>query len=75
MKRTYGVGRHTRVIPEAPGLQPWGVVTNPGSPELRVLPFPFKTVPRQGRVPRKEPRSFFPTADAGGFHSARKTDE
>src|SRR5215472_18259775 len=22
------VGRHSRVIPEAPGLQPWGVVTN-----------------------------------------------
>jgi putative transposase len=22
-----GVGRHTRVIPEAPGLEPWGVVT------------------------------------------------
>jgi transposase len=21
------VGRHSRVIPEAPGLQPWGVVT------------------------------------------------
>jgi hypothetical protein len=27
MNRTTGVGRHTRVIPEAPGLQPWGVVT------------------------------------------------
>jgi len=23
MNRTVGVGRHTRVIPEAPGLEPW----------------------------------------------------
>ena len=23
----HAVGRHSRVIPEAPGLQPWGVVT------------------------------------------------
>ncbi len=28
MNRTIGVGRHTSVIPEAPGLEPWGVVTN-----------------------------------------------
>ena len=27
MKRTIGVGRHTSVNPEAPGLEPWGVVT------------------------------------------------
>jgi|GEM_PF-3617415 len=29
MNRTSGVGRHTCVIPEAPGLEPWGVVTIP----------------------------------------------
>ncbi len=28
MNRTSGVGRHTGVIPEAPGLEPWGVVTS-----------------------------------------------
>ena len=29
------VGRHSRVIPEAPGLQPWGVVTNsPSNPPI-----------------------------------------
>jgi hypothetical protein len=28
MNRTSGVGRHTCVIPEAPGLEPWGVVTH-----------------------------------------------
>jgi len=27
MKRAIGVGRHTRVNPEAPALQAWGVVT------------------------------------------------
>jgi len=27
MNRTMGVGRHTGVIPEAPGLELWGVVT------------------------------------------------
>ncbi len=28
LNRTVGVGRHTGVIPEAPGLEPWGVVTD-----------------------------------------------
>lgn len=31
MKRTHGVGRYTSVIPEAPGLQPWGAVTDRSS--------------------------------------------
>ena len=30
------VGRHSRVIPEAPSLQLWGVVTKPGARDILV---------------------------------------